>query len=111
MTRRRAPASERLFVVGDAAGYVEPFTGEGMAWALEGASALLPWLARLVEDGPAGCAAGWTRAYRRAVGRRQTGSRAVVALVRRPRLVATALGWLGRGPLRDGPWVRRWTQP
>ena len=28
-------AGERIFVIGDAAGYVEPITGEGMAWALQ----------------------------------------------------------------------------
>ncbi len=27
-------AAERLFVIGDATGYAEPFTGEGMSWAL-----------------------------------------------------------------------------
>lgn len=30
-------AGERLFLIGDAAAYVEPFTGEGMAWGLLGA--------------------------------------------------------------------------
>ncbi len=34
-TRRTRPlADARVFVLGDAAGYVEPFTGEGIAWAL-----------------------------------------------------------------------------
>jgi flavin-dependent dehydrogenase len=35
LTRRRARvAANGVLVVGDAAGYVEPFTGEGMTWAL-----------------------------------------------------------------------------
>ena len=35
LTRRTRPlARDRLFYLGDAAGYVEPFTGEGIAWAL-----------------------------------------------------------------------------
>lgn len=35
LTRERLQiADERLFVIGDASAYVEPFTGEGMAWAL-----------------------------------------------------------------------------
>ncbi|MEC7846877.1 MAG: FAD-dependent oxidoreductase, partial [Gemmatimonadota bacterium] len=38
LTRRLSSlGEERLFLVGDAAGYVEPFTGEGMGWALWGA--------------------------------------------------------------------------
>ena len=31
---RKQIADHRLFIVGDACGYTEPFTGEGMAWAL-----------------------------------------------------------------------------
>ncbi|WP_417736306.1 NAD(P)/FAD-dependent oxidoreductase [Rosistilla oblonga] len=43
LTRRRQNvACERLFVVGDAAGYIEPFTGEGMAWAIRGGRAVAP---------------------------------------------------------------------
>ena len=34
LTRRRFPvALDGLLIIGDAAGYVEPFTGEGMTWA------------------------------------------------------------------------------
>ena len=33
--RERVEARGRVFVIGDAAGYVEPFTGEGMSWAIE----------------------------------------------------------------------------
>jgi 2-polyprenyl-6-methoxyphenol hydroxylase-like FAD-dependent oxidoreductase len=41
LTRRaRRLAGHRCFVVGDAAGYVEPFTGEGMAWAVMSAAAV-----------------------------------------------------------------------
>ena len=38
-SHRLRVASPGLLVVGDAAGYVEPFTGEGMAWALAAADA------------------------------------------------------------------------
>ncbi len=37
-------ADRRLFVVGDAVRYIEPFTGEGIAWALAGAERLAPLL-------------------------------------------------------------------
>jgi flavin-dependent dehydrogenase len=41
LTRSVVPvADQRVFLVGDAAGYVEPFTGEGMTWAATGAVAL-----------------------------------------------------------------------
>ncbi|MDX2148156.1 MAG: FAD-dependent monooxygenase [Planctomycetota bacterium] len=35
-----------LFVAGDAAGYVEPFTGEGMSWAIDAAIAVVPFVER-----------------------------------------------------------------
>jgi menaquinone-9 beta-reductase len=34
------PAGRRIFFVGDAAGYIEPFTGEGMAWAIASGAAV-----------------------------------------------------------------------
>lgn len=39
-------AAERVFLVGDAAGYVEPFTGEGIRWALQSGMGVTPWLLR-----------------------------------------------------------------
>lgn len=40
LTRRRQKiADNRLLVIGDAASYIEPFTGEGIAWALGSARA------------------------------------------------------------------------
>jgi menaquinone-9 beta-reductase len=38
LTRKRKQiANERIFVIGDACGYAEPFTGEGISWALASA--------------------------------------------------------------------------
>ena len=38
LSRRRAKvAEERLFILGDASAYTEPFTGQGIAWALSSA--------------------------------------------------------------------------
>ena len=34
LRRRRLAGRGRLIAIGDAAGYIEPFTGEGMAWAM-----------------------------------------------------------------------------
>lgn len=35
LTRKRIAGHHRLLAIGDAAGYIEPFTGEGMAWGLQ----------------------------------------------------------------------------
>lgn len=44
-------AVDRLFLVGDALGYIEPFTGEGMAWGFENAEALAPILCDAIKTG------------------------------------------------------------
>ncbi|MEI8213345.1 MAG: FAD-dependent oxidoreductase [Planctomycetota bacterium] len=44
-------ARKRLFLVGDSVGYVEPFTGEGMSWALAGAFTLVPILDSAIRTG------------------------------------------------------------
>jgi menaquinone-9 beta-reductase len=45
LTRRsECVAKGNIFLLGDATGYVEPFTGEGMSWAFKGAEVLVPLL-------------------------------------------------------------------
>lgn len=44
-------ADHRLLLLGDSTGYVEPFTGEGMAWALTAAAAVIPTVVSAVRDG------------------------------------------------------------
>ncbi len=44
-------ASHRLLLLGDSTGYVEPFSGEGMAWALAAAAASLPLVVSGVREG------------------------------------------------------------
>lgn len=100
------PARTRLFLLGDAAGYVEPFTGEGIAWALAAALAIGPfvqagcgrWDERLVER--------WAASYRQIVARRQWVCRAVAQVLRHPRLMSTLARVLGRVPRLATPLVR-----
>jgi 2-polyprenyl-6-methoxyphenol hydroxylase-like FAD-dependent oxidoreductase len=50
LTRRRSRVEAgNVYVLGDAAGYVEPFTGEGMTWAIEGAVRLEQIIAARLE--------------------------------------------------------------
>ncbi len=42
--------AERVFLVGDAANYVEPFTGQGILWALKSGIGIAPTLNAAVED-------------------------------------------------------------
>ena len=56
-------AAERVFLLGDAAGYVEPFTGEGMGWAIASAVSVVPYALRRIRlerksgSGMAACSA------------------------------------------------------
>lgn len=103
LTRRPArPHAERVLLVGDAAGYVEPFTGEGIAWALAGARALVPLAAEWTE------ATGllWERAHARLVGRTWRTCRALRHALRHPHLIGAAVGVLSRAPRLARPVVR-----
>jgi menaquinone-9 beta-reductase len=41
-------ASDRVFLLGDSIGYIEPFTGEGMSWALASAEAVMPLVSKSI---------------------------------------------------------------
>lgn len=104
LTRRRRVYASNIFVVGDAAGYVEPFTGEGMAWALASAEAVAPLVAAYL-DGTAMPAA-WSRRHRRLVGGRQHVCGVVAWALRRPRLAGAAIGVLAAAPVLAAPLAR-----
>jgi flavin-dependent dehydrogenase len=110
LTRRmQRPAQGRLFVLGDATGYVEPFTGEGIAWALASARALAPLATRVARDANPSPEAltranrDWERAHRQLITRRQLACRAIAALLRRPRLTRALVRVLGLCPLLARP--------
>jgi len=99
--------AHRFFVVGDAAGYVEPFTGEGMAWALAGGHALAPIVAQALQKYDKSLEEAWVRTYRTAITRRQLTCRALAAGLRRPRLTEAAVRLLRAAPALASPVVNR----
>lgn len=91
LTRRTRPlADDRLFVLGDAAGYVEPFTGEGIAWALASARAVAGPALVAIKRWDSRLAGEWARRHGRVVLRRQAICRAAAAVLRRPWLLRAA---------------------
>jgi flavin-dependent dehydrogenase len=100
-------AGDRLFVLGDAAGYVEPFTGEGMAWALGAAIAVAPLAARAARDWQPALAREWGERYRRLVTHRQSICRATAAVLRHPVLAGICVSLLARLPVLAAPVLRR----
>ncbi|MCA9159848.1 MAG: FAD-dependent monooxygenase [Planctomycetales bacterium] len=69
--RARQLAGDRVFLVGDAAGYVEPFTGEGIRWALETGMAVAPLLLSASQAWDARLSHEWTHWYRTHIGVQQ----------------------------------------
>ncbi len=109
--KRRRLAADRVFVLGDAAGYVEPFTGEGMAWALASATAIAPLALEAIENYHASQAERWDRLYRTLIGRRQRVCRRASALLRRPWMARGAISLLAPMPWLAAPWVRSVNTP
>ncbi len=106
LTRRPARlGAERLFLLGDAAGYVEPFTGEGIAWALRSAVALLPLAERALEHWEPELPELWTAAHRRALGARRV-CRATARILRSPLLTGLLVRLLAGAPALAAPVVR-----
>lgn len=101
-TRR---AARRLFVIGDAAGYVEPFTGEGIAWALESALAVAPLVERGIDDWQPDLERRWTSRHRRLVGQRQRLCWLLTRLLRSPLLTSGLVRALARWPSLARPVV------
>ncbi len=104
-------AAERLFVIGDAAGYVEPFTGEGMAWALAAAAAVAPLAARAAEHWEPSLMREWASRHRSVIAGRQGPCRVAAQVLRRPALARAVVGVLARFPGVARPVVRYLNAP
>ena len=117
--RPRRVAAEGLFAIGDAAGYVEPFTGEGMACALQGAHAVVPLALEGIARWRSDLAATWTATVRQEVQHTQSLSSVVAWALRRrsiatsitsllsswPGLAARPLAWLNRSAAARGAYT------
>lgn len=96
----QSPVAPGALLVGDAAGYCDPLTGEGIYFALFGARAAATALADSLAA-PAAAATALQRyvaARRREIGPRLTASRLLQRGLRRPWLVGTAMRALARWP-------------
>lgn len=91
--RRLHPrGGDRLVTVGDAAGFWEPFTGEGIAWALDAGLHMAPDLVPLIERWSDAGARRLASRLRRRMLLRQSRSRAVAAIAGTPAVARRVLG-------------------
>lgn len=92
---RRCVAAGRVCCIGDAGGYVEPFTGEGMSWGMEAAVAVAPFIEAVIEGGDARA---WNQAHARLLSTRRRRCRTVSFAIRHPRVAMPVVRLLGRLP-------------
>jgi menaquinone-9 beta-reductase len=93
-------AGERWFAIGDAAGYVEPFTGEGMAWAMASGIAVTelatqPWQPSLIPQ--------WEKLHKQLIRSRQQVCRILAEVLRRPWLCSLSIRTLRHFPKLANP--------
>jgi len=104
LTRRCKPlAAQRVLLLGDAAGYVEPFTGEGMGWALMGALAVVPLVLQAQKEWDGSIEPEWARRHARLIGSRQRFCHGLAFALRRPGLSRALLAAAGRWPALTAP--------
>jgi flavin-dependent dehydrogenase len=112
LTRRtHRTAARRILLLGDAAGYVEPFTGEGMAWAFAAAAASTPFVARGLARWDVSLEDEWQETLRRLVLRRQSWCRALAWALRHPLAIRLVLRSVALVPLLAWPVVRSLNKP
>jgi flavin-dependent dehydrogenase len=106
LTRRPATVCrDRSFAIGDAAGYVEPFTGEGMAWALASATAVVPLALRGIEAWDDGLSKEWERVHSRLIRRRQGLCAVATRVLRSATFTGLVVRTLARFPVLARPVV------
>jgi flavin-dependent dehydrogenase len=103
LTRRRAVVGRgRVLAIGDACGYVEPFTGEGMAWAIRGALAAAEVLPMRAAAIGADVGEQWRRRFENDIRPRQKWCRGLRHVLGNQRLAV-----LGVSAAQFAPWGAR----
>ncbi len=92
----RRPASHGAIFLGDAAGTIDPFSGEGMSNALHGAELALPFVIEALASGGLSDAAGraWSSVWRDAFAPVTRRTRLIGRIFQHPRPAALAMGLL-----------------
>ena len=99
--------SQRLLMLGDAAGYVEPFTGEGIGWALMQAARILPIADRAVTDWHPDLLAEWTSLHNEIVKKHHRRCRMVCRLLGGVSWTKSIVRTLQFAPWIAAPIIRR----
>lgn len=110
LRRCRLAGRRRVLAVGDAAGYVEPFTGEGMTWAMQSAVAAADVIATAGGD-PSTAGDRWRRESQRLLGQRKRHCRWLTGALRSKTVRHVSGLLLSRFPSLGQPIVRSLSGP
>jgi menaquinone-9 beta-reductase len=108
--RRRNLSAERIFVIGDAAGYVEPFTGEGIGWAISAGVLVSDVAAAGVSNWHPGLVNTWNRAYDRHMIQRQEFCKVTSMILRNSFLRESCIAILSSIPSLARPFIQKMNQ-
>ena len=107
LTRRTSRvALLRMLVVGDAAGYVEPFTGEGIAWGLASGVAAAQCAVSSFSNSCATLECDWSRTHRQLLSWRQRRCLWLTRALRYPAFVRAGIAALSFAPIVARPFIR-----
>ncbi len=108
LTRRpKAVSGNRFFILGDAAGYAEPFTGEGIAWAVETGRAVASFAQEGVRKWDPSLEKRWMKTHQDLVSSRQQFCRLLTLGLRQRFLLRIGMKILSREPGWAVPLVSR----
>ncbi len=105
LRRSRRPGRGRVLAIGDAAGYVEPFTGEGMTWGMQGGIAAAELIASKIADS-SDVGDVWEQKLAALLRRRKRTCRFVTTALRSPAACRIAAGTLRLFPSLATPLLR-----
>jgi flavin-dependent dehydrogenase len=88
---RKLLGGHRVLTLGDACGYVEPVTGEGMTWAAAGALELNRLLPRSANDWHVNLPEQWRFRHWQVIGRQQRYCRAIKGIAHHPTLASAGI--------------------
>lgn len=112
LTRKRSRiASNRIFVIGDACGYAEPFSGEGIAWALTSAAACAPIVKTALHSWTDSLSDRWQRQHRQMMRPRHKRCQAIGQGLRRRYVRRVAMPLLAALPDVAAAIVRQIVKP
>lgn len=99
--------AERVLLIGDAAGYVEPFTGEGIGWALRSALEAEPFAAQAIDRWSPTLVEAWTARHGSTLGQWQRRCDTVCGLIGGRWATPLVVGTLSAAPWIAAPLLRR----